>query len=220
MSRGLEENMADMLFVKVGTGIGAGLISSGHVHRGANGGAGDVGHIIVTDHPAIVCRCGQIGCLEAIAGGWALARDAEADSGNSAFLTQRLKERGTILPTDVADGARMGDPVCTELVAKSGRLVGENIASMVNFFNPSVVAIGGTIAGTGDLFLAAVRQTVYRRSLPLATRDLRIVPASPDHEEGLLGAASLAAEQVFGREAMRHWIGFGTPAAARAELYG
>ncbi|MFF2050303.1 ROK family protein [Leifsonia sp. NPDC058194] len=216
------EGAEDLLFVKVGTGIGAGLISSGHVHRGANGGAGDVGHIIVTEAPDVVCRCGQTGCLEAIAGGWALARDAqlEASEGRSLFLAERLTEKGTILPIDVADGARAGDPVCTELVAKSGRWVGENVASMVSFFNPSFVAIGGTIAETGDQFLAAVRQTVYRRSLPLATRNLQIIPASLEHSESLVGAAQLALEQVFEISRLQSWISEGSPARApRAAFY-
>jgi predicted NBD/HSP70 family sugar kinase len=203
---------ANLLYVKVGTGIGAGLISHGRVHRGENGAAGDVGHIIVTDNPSVICRCGKTGCLEAVAGGWALARDgaAEAAAGRSPFLQERLTEKGFLRPLDVVDGARSGDPASVQLVAGAGRVVGENIASMINFFNPRVVTIGGAIAGAGDIFLAAVRQTVYQRSLPLATRDLVLTPAA-DPDGALRGGALLAVEELFDHDFLSEWINDGSP---------
>ncbi len=203
----------NLLFVKVGSGIGAGIISGGKVHRGANGSAGDIGHVAIADDSKVVCRCGQIGCLEAIAGGWALARDGEiaAKDGKSAFLADRLKKKGFLSPIDISEGASTGDAYCIEVVARAGRVVGETLATLVNFFNPGMLVVGGTIASTGDLFLAAVRQTVYRRSLPLATRDLRIVPANPNHEEGLIGGAALAQTEIFSRTHMNKWITASSP---------
>jgi predicted NBD/HSP70 family sugar kinase len=211
----------NILYVKVGTGIGAGLISEGHVHRGANGAAGDVGHIAVTDRNDVVCRCGQRGCLEAVAGGWALARDGElaASKGESQFLARIVERRGFVQPADIAEGALNGDPTCIELVTRSGRVVGEMLASLVNFFNPSAVAIGGSIAGTGDLFLAAVRRVVYRRSLPLALRDLRIIPAVAEREVGRIGAGRLLAERVFQHETMVEWLPKGSPRADLESVY-
>ncbi|WP_374976519.1 ROK family protein [Microbacterium trichothecenolyticum] len=211
----------NILYVKVGTGIGAGLISEGHVHRGANGAAGDVGHIAVADRNEVVCRCGQRGCLEAIAGGWALARDGEvaASSGESQFLARIVERRGYVQPADIAEGALNGDPTCIDLVSRSGRVVGEMLASLVNFFNPSAVAIGGSIASTGDLFLAAVRRVVYRRSLPLALRDLRIIPAVAEHEIGRIGAGRLVAERIFQHEAMVTWLPQGSPRANLEAVY-
>lgn len=208
-----------LIFVKVGTGIGAGVTSAGRIHRGANGAAGDVGHIAVTDRP-VVCRCGQRGCLEAVAGGWALARDGEeaAVQQRSPYLTQAMEENGQILPADVVAGARNGDAACVELIALSGRTVGEMLASVVSFFNPSIVAIGGSIAASGDLFLSAVRQTVYRRSLPLATRDLRIVAATAS-AEGMVGAGRLVAERVFDSESMAAWVCQGGPRERIAAVY-
>lgn len=205
----------NLLFVKVGSGIGAGIISGGKVHRGANGSAGDIGHVSVSEGNKIVCRCGQLGCLEAVAGGWALARDAEeaANSGKSEFLSTKLKKKGFLNPSDISEGAVMGDAYCVEAVAKSGRTVGETLATLVNFFNPGILVVGGSIAATGDLFLAAVRQTVYRRSLPLATRDLRIIAANPNHEEGLIGGAALAQTEIFSRTQMNRWIIERTPRA-------
>ncbi len=198
----------DLLFIKVGSGIGAGMISGGRVHRGANGSAGDIGHVAVSDDSQVVCRCGQLGCLEAVAGGWALARDGEraAAAGSSEFLSALLKKRGYLTAQDIASGAANGDSYCMEAVSKSGRIVGETLATLVNFFNPGVVVVGGSIAETGDLFLAAVRQTVYRRSLPLATRNLRVLPAEPNHQEGLLGGAALAQTEIFTRSHMNRWV--------------
>lgn len=211
----------NILYVKVGTGIGAGLISEGHVHRGANGAAGDVGHVAVADSIDVVCRCGQRGCLEAVAGGWALARDGElaASKGESQFLARIVESRGYVQPADIAEGALNGDPTCIELVSRSGRVVGEMLASLVNFFNPSAVAIGGSIAGTGDLFLAAVRRVVYRRSLPLALRDLRIIPAVAEREIGRIGAGRLVAERIFHHEAMVRWLPSGSPRADLEAVY-
>jgi len=200
--------LGDLLFVKVGSGIGAGIISGGKVHRGANGSAGDIGHIAVSEDSKVICRCGQLGCLEAVAGGWALARDAEvaARAGKPDYLNGVIAKKGFLSASDIAAGATRGDSYCMEAVARSGRLVGETLASLVNFFNPGVVVIGGSIAETGDLFLASVRQTVYRRSLPLATRDLRIISSEADHKEGLVGGAALAQTEIFTRSHMNRWI--------------
>jgi predicted NBD/HSP70 family sugar kinase len=106
------------------------------------------------------------------------------------------------------------------MIAKSGHIVGETVATLVNFFNPAVVAFGGTIATTGDQFLAAARETVYRRSLPLATRNLRIVSASPDHSEGLIGVAALLTERLFQPGPLRRWILSGSPRSDVTSLYG
>ena len=205
----------NLLFIKVGSGIGAGIISAGKVHRGANGSAGDIGHVSVADGKKTVCRCGQLGCLEAVAGGWALTRDAElaAKAGSSEFLAERLKKNGILSPLDISQGANNGDAYCVEAIAQSGRTVGETLATLVNFFNPGILVVGGSIAATGDLFLAAVRQTVYRRSLPLATRNLRIIAANPNHEEGLIGGAALAQTEIFNRSQMNKWIIERTPRA-------
>src|SRR6185295_8591113 len=102
----------DVVVVKIGTGIGAGIISSGRLHRGAQGSAGDVGHIQITDDPAVVCRCGNIGCLEALAGGEAIGRAgaAAAIEGRSARLTTALDQRGAVTAEDVARAASFGDP--------------------------------------------------------------------------------------------------------------
>lgn len=204
----------NVVVVKVGTGIGAGIISDGRLHRGAQGSAGDVGHIQVTDDPAVVCRCGNVGCLEALAGGGALARDGEAAArdGRSARLREALERDGRVTAADVARAASFGDPVAAALLADAGRRVGLMLASVVNFFNPSLVVIGGGVAQSGERLLAAVRDVVTRRSLPLATRDLEIQRSSLGNEAGIIGAAAMVVDQLFARETLARWLDAGQPA--------
>lgn len=198
----------NMLFVDVGIGIGAGIISDGKVHRGAQGTAGDIGHIHVPDADNILCRCGQLGCLSAVAGGWGLALQGEqaARDGRSPYLAQVMAKNGFLSHLDIRAGALAADAYCLELVARSGRIVGETLAGLVNFFNPGLVVIGGSIASTGDIFLASVRQAIYRRALPLATRELRVIASDPKHEEGVLGGAAMAQIEIFTRAHMNNWI--------------
>jgi predicted NBD/HSP70 family sugar kinase len=173
-----------LLLVKVGTGIGCGIVADGHIHRGARGAAGDIGHIRATSSDEVVCRCGNIGCLEAIAGGQALADRLSAagiDAANS---------------RDVVRLVRGGDVTATRMVRDAGRTLGEVLAGTVNFFNPAVIVIGGDIAEAHAQLLAGVREGILSRSLPLATRDLRIVPSRLGDRAGITGAAITAIEHV------------------------
>lgn len=196
--QGVARGHDNVVWIKVGTGIGAGIISNGVLHRGADGAAGDVGHVPVVDE-GVVCRCGNIGCLEALAGGAALARDAEiaARSGRSAWLADALERDGAISARTVAIGASHGDVTCVELLQRSGRLIGHMLATVVNFFNPSLAVIGGGVSHAGNLFLATIRETVYRRSLPLATRDLQIELSALGERAGVIGAATMVADELF-----------------------
>ena len=203
-----------VIFIKIGTGIGAGILIDGKLHRGSQGSAGDVGHIQVTDDPSIVCRCGNRGCLEALAGGAALARDASeaAREGRSRTLARLLAERGRIEATEVGWAAAHGDAVSRELISTAGRRIGLMVATLVNALNPSLVVIGGGVAGVGDALIASVRETVYARSLPLATRDLLIVRSSLGDEAGRIGAARLVADELFSRARIATWLQAGSPA--------
>ena len=210
-----EKLIENLLYVKVGTGIGAGIISHGRVHRGANGSAGDIGHITLSAKTHIICRCGQMGCLEAIAGGWALARDAEigARANKSDVLKAKLDKKGFLEAQDISQAARDGDEFSIELITNSGLIVGEIISGLVHFINPATVVFGGSIASTGDYFLAGVRQAVSRQSLPLATRDLKITVSHDLQEDGLLGGGVLAQSEIFSRSFMNAWVAKGTPRA-------
>ncbi|MDQ3492599.1 MAG: ROK family protein [Chloroflexota bacterium] len=203
----------NVVIVKIGTGIGAGIISDGRLHRGAQGSAGDVGHIQVVDDASVVCRCGNVGCLEALAGGAALARDGEAAARDdlSPRLRAALEANGRVTAADVARAASFGDPVAVGLLQATGRRVGRMLASVVNFFNPSLIVIGGGVAQSGDQLLAAIRETVYRRSLPLATRDLLVQRSSLGEVAGVIGASSMVCDQLFSRESMTAWMPVGDP---------
>ena len=197
----------NVVFLKIGTGIGAGLISDGLLHRGAQGAAGDVGHIGVIGHGGVLCRCGNIGCLEAVAGGAALARDGEtaATEGRSPVLADALSRHGTLTAEDVAAGAARGDPVSVELFQRAGRYIGYALASIVNFFNPSLIVVGGGVAGSGDVFIASIREVVYGRSLPLATRELAIRRSSLGPRAGVMGAAAMVLDGLFSPDGIATW---------------
>ncbi|MEU6644328.1 ROK family protein [Saccharomonospora sp. NPDC046836] len=216
---GSARGQQDILYVKIGTGIGAGLVSGGRLHRGSQGCAGDIGHAAVADEATVVCRCGNTGCLEAYAGGAALARDAvaAAEEGRSEFLAGVLTSAGTITAADVSRAAQSGDRTAVELVTRAGRLIGSLLATLVSFYNPALVIIGGGVAGAGDLLLAALRESIYRRSLPLATRELRITRSTLSDRAGLVGAAFTVIDELFTPERLAHWVDSGSPAGA-AEL--
>ena len=179
-----------LMFVKVATGIGCGIISDGALRRGANGAAGDLGHVQVPGDAVALCRCGNVGCLEAIASGAAVAR-ALAEVGIDAGSSR-----------DVVALARAGSTEAIGLIRDAGRTIGEVLASAVSLLNPSIIVIGGSLAEAGDPLLAGVREVVYRRSLPLATADLRIVASSSGVRAGIVGAAVLAIEHALAPEAI------------------
>jgi predicted NBD/HSP70 family sugar kinase len=179
-----------LLLIKVGTGIGCGIVADGHIHRGARGAAGDIGHIRVAGSEDVVCRCGNIGCLEAIAGGQALA--------------ERLAAQGVDASQsrDVVRLVRSGHAGAIRMVRDAGRTLGEVLAGTVNFFNPAVIVVGGDIAEAREELLAGVREGIFSRSLPLATRDLRIVPSRLGDRAGAIGAATMVIEHVLSPDAV------------------
>jgi predicted NBD/HSP70 family sugar kinase len=178
----------DLVFVKVATGIGAGIISGGELQRGAQGTAGDLGHVRVPRAGDVLCRCGNLGCLEAVAAGPALAESLRR-SGVEARTSQ-----------DVVDLASAGDLAAHQAVRQAGRDIGDVLAMLVNLINPSVVVIGGRLAGAGESLLAGIREVVYRRSLPLATEHLQVVASSVGDHAAVNGAVALAIAHVLSPE--------------------
>jgi glucokinase-like ROK family protein len=220
LTAGIGRGRDNFVFVKIGTGIGAGIVLRGELYRGVQGCAGDVGHVQVPvrDREDVICRCGNVNCLEALAGGGALARDAElaARDGRSPFLRGVLDEQGTVDARDVTLGAAHGDPTSVELLTNAGRFVGQVVATMVNIFNPSLVVIGGGVAGAGDGLLATIRQTVYRRSLPLSTRNLAVHRSALGNRAGVVGAATMVADELFAPGYLPRWLDSGVLAASGA----
>lgn len=174
----------DLLFVKVATGIGAGIISGGRLQRGADGTAGDIGHVRVPRGGEVLCRCGNYGCLEAMASGPAVAAALSAD-GVPAHSGE-----------DVLELARRGNLVAIHAMRQAGRDVGDVLAASVNLLNPSVIVIGGGLSSAGEYLMAGVREIVYQRSLPLATARLRIVQSMAGDHAGVLGAGRMVIDHI------------------------
>ncbi|MFG2830192.1 ROK family transcriptional regulator [Streptomyces sp. NPDC048434] len=195
---GVARTSQDFLFIKIGTGIGCGIVVGGEVYRGTTGSAGDIGHIQV-EPDGRACACGNHGCLEAYFGGAALARDAAdaARDGTSPELAVRLAAGAPLTAADVAGAAASGDAAALELIRTGGTRTGQVIAGLVSFFNPGLVVIGGGVTGLGHTLLAAIRTQVYRQSLPLATGNLPIVLGELGQVAGVTGAARLISDHLF-----------------------
>jgi glucokinase-like ROK family protein len=193
-ARGAARGVDDFIFVKIGTGIGAGIVAGGDVMRGADGCAGDLGHVCV-DVGGRRCSCGNRGCLEIEAAGPAIARAGEAAArrGEAPLLAAVLEEHGMLHASDVGEAASRGDLGALAVVRTAAGHIGLTLASVVSLLNPSLVVIGGGVSRIGDLFLAEIRTAVYRRSLPLATRNLPIVMSELGTDAGVVGASVLAA---------------------------
>jgi glucokinase-like ROK family protein len=198
VSQGAARGVRNLISVKIGTGIGAGIICEGNIYRGASGCAGDIGHICV-DKDGPVCACGNTGCLEKIAGGAGIAERATAGArnGSSPSLRSRYEQNGSVLRAeDVGAAALEGDEFSIEVIRESGRQIGEVLAALVNFYNPEMIVIGGGVSNLGNLLLSSIRQAVFNRSLPLATRNLQIVFSGIGPDSGMLGAISLGLKHV------------------------
>jgi predicted NBD/HSP70 family sugar kinase len=194
LKAGAGKGFADMLFLKLDRSISACVSSGGRLHRGSQGFAGMIGHAPTGEDSEIVCRCGARGCLEALASGEAIARDGAnaAREGRSRYLAEMLDRNGEINAADVSHGAQLGE-------------------ALVTLLNPAIVVLGGGVAQSGDILLAAVREAIYRQSHPLVTRDLRIVRSQLGGSAGLVGAAELVCNEVFAPLSMQEWIARGSP---------
>jgi len=188
--RGHLATYQDALIVKASTGFGAGIIAGGVMQRGTLGAAGDLGHIKTAPARGLSCRCGDSGCLEAVAGGWALVRDMRSRGRNVTHIR------------NVVDLALVGDPEARHDIRESGRRLGEVLAAGVTLLNPAAVVVGGDMAPAYDTFVAGLRETLYRNASAIATRDLQILSTTHADRSGVLGCAVLVLDQVLGEAAV------------------
>jgi predicted NBD/HSP70 family sugar kinase len=159
-----------LFYVTIGRTIDCGIVHGREIHHGARGAAGDIGHIRLAGHDDVICRCGNTGCLEAVAGGDALA--------------------------GIVTHARAGDPKALLALRDAGRAVGEVLAECINFFNPDVIVVGGELADSPQQLLAGVREVTIARSTPSATRHLRMSAGRLGVRAGVIGAAVMVIEHV------------------------
>ncbi|SDR24212.1 ROK family transcriptional regulator [Thermostaphylospora chromogena] len=172
-----------LMLVKVSTGIGAGIVLDGRVYRGADEAAGNIGHVRVGGDDARVCTCGSRGCVASLAGGQALAEELGVESSR-----------------DVVALVQAGDPAAIALTQEAGRTLGVVLATAVSLLNPGALVLGGDMAETGEHYLTGIRESVYRHSLPYATRNLRIVNSTLGGRAGIVGTAVMVMEHVLSPE--------------------
>ncbi len=170
----------DALILKASTGLGAAIVAGGRLQHGARGAAGDIGHVKYKPAAGITCRCGDTGCVEAVAGGWALVRDLAAEGRSVAHVR------------DVVSLALNGDLVARRAIRASGQSIGEVLAAAVTLLDPAVIVVGGDMAPAYDLLVAGLRETLYRDATATASRDLRVVAATHAADSGVRGTAALA----------------------------
>jgi glucokinase len=183
-----------LIFVKVATGIGSGVISGGYLQRGAQGTAGDIGHVYVARGSDVPCQCGNRGCLEALASGPAIAR-ALRETGVSAVSSQ-----------DVVELVKRGNIDAIQAVRQAGRDIGEVLTTCVSLINPQVIVIGGSLAQAGEHLIAGVREIVYTRSMPLATEHLQITQSKAGADAAILGASMLAIHHALAPESIEAMV--------------
>ena len=172
-------DVENLIFLKAATGIGSGIIAGGILQRGADGTAGDIGHVRALVGTDVACHCGNFGCLEAIAGAPAIIRNV-----NEAGLPIRNT-------SDLIDAARRSKVEAIRAVRQAGRDIGEVLSTCVSLLNPEIIVIGGSLSSAGEHLIAGIREIVYGRSTPLASENLTIVQ-SRDSRGEIVGAAVMA----------------------------
>lgn len=180
---GLGRGVPDMVYLKLDEGIGAGIITGGRLLQGATGSASEFGHLTITPSET-VCRCGNRGCLDTLASGEKILSLLAPIHGAQATITE------------VVEAARDGDAAAARVFSDAGRTVGIALANVCNLLNPSLVVVGGKLAGVGDILLTPMREVVHSNALPSATCDLQIVPSQLGDRAELIGALSLGLREA------------------------
>jgi len=185
---GAARNENNLAYIKVGTGVGAGLLINGRIYSGSSGAAGEIGHTTI-DEDGPLCKCGNYGCLEASASGTAIAAFAikAIEQGQRTELAN-IKPIQKITAKDIANSARRGDLFSQQLLAKAGSQIGSAIASLINLLNPDMIVVGGGLAQVGDLLLEPLRDAVKSRSLQATSHNVRITTALLERRAISMGA--------------------------------
>jgi glucokinase-like ROK family protein len=179
----------NVAFVKVGTGVGCGLILEGRIYRGEIGSAGEIGHTVI-DEDGPPCRCGSSGCLEAMASAPAILQSFLEAAGQGS-------QPCSVTILDLIEAARNGDGTARRLFAQAGRRTGTALTSLVNLFNPGIIVIGGGLARAGSFFLEPLRETVRRCALPVAASSTRVLESRLGPEAIAIGAVTTVLQEFF-----------------------
>jgi glucokinase len=195
---GVGKGVKNLVLFTLGTGIGGGIIMDGKLYLGAVGGAGELGHMTV-DVNGPRCGCGNTGCLEMLASGRAVERDAVSRLrlGAKSSLSEMVNgDIEKITAAQVGEAARSGDPLACDILSRAAYYLGIGMVNSVNIFNPEMVIIGGGMAGLGDMIIEPGRRMVAERAFSVSSRAVRIVTAFLGNEAGVYGAAAFVLERV------------------------
>ena len=194
---GVGRGVNNLVLLTLGTGIGGGIIINGELYSGPCGSAGEIGHATI-DVNGPRCGCGNVGCLEMLASGTAIAQEAvrRISQGERSSLTKIVDGKaGNITAKEVSLAAQNGDSLALEVISQAATYLGVAMVNLVNIFNPEMIIIGGGMAQMGDLLLNTARQVVKERAFPLSAQAVRIVTAQLGDNAGVLGAAVFARQQ-------------------------
>ena len=194
---GAGREVNNLVLLTLGTGIGGGIIINGRLYSGPCGSAGEIGHMTI-DVNGPRCSCGNIGCLEMLASGTAVAKEAisRIRQGERSSLTDIVEGKiESITAEKVGVAAQGGDSLALEVVLKAATYLGVGMVNLVNIFNPEMIIVGGGMAKMGDLLLDPARQVVRERAFQLPAQAVSIVPAQLGDDAGMLGAAIFAFQQ-------------------------
>jgi glucokinase len=194
---GVGKGVNNLILLTLGTGIGGGIIINGELYSGPCGSAGEIGHTTI-DVNGPRCSCGNVGCLEILVSGTAVAQEAirRISQGERSSLAEIVDGKlESITAEAVGVAAKNGDSLALEVISRAATYLGVGIVNLVNIFNPEMIIIGGGMAQMGDLLLDTARQVVTERAFPLSAQAVRIVTAQLGDNAGVLGAAIFARQQ-------------------------
>lgn len=190
MWRGAGKDYRTIICVTLGTGVGGGIILDGKLWRGADGSAGEIGHIGVDPFGGVACTCGSRGCLEVYASATAIVRMTR--EARPRYPNSSLHMSEDLTSEKVYQAGLGGDELALEVFRRMGVYLGIGVASIINVLNPEIVLIGGGLSNGWDLFEKHMRQQVIERAFPIPARRVKILRAECGDDAGLLGAARLA----------------------------
>ncbi|HEY9440641.1 MAG TPA: ROK family transcriptional regulator [Streptomyces sp.] len=196
---GSGRGVKDLAYIKVASGVGAGLVIDGRIYRGPGGTAGEIGHITL-DESGPVCRCGNRGCLETFT------------AARYVLPLLRPSHGPDLTMERVVQLAREGDPGCRRVVGDVGRHIGSGVANLCNLLNPSRVVLGGSLAEAGELVLGPIRDSVSRYSIPSAARHLSVLPGALGGRAEVLGALALVLSEMGDSTLLENTLSVASPA--------
>jgi glucokinase len=189
--RGAGKGIKSMIFLTLGTGVGGGIVHEGRIWQGADGMAGEVGHMTIFPDGR-QCGCGNTGCLEM----YASSRGIVMSYLEALKWEQKGQDRQDITSAEVYRAAREGEPLAMLVMQQMGRFLGIGIANLINIFNPEMVVIGGGVKDAWELFMEGTREEIKKRAFAYPAERTRIVPSTLGDDAGIVGAAAVALQHV------------------------